>query len=151
MFSRSNDLEARVNDAVGLHGGDGDIEAPEEDKDTRGNSLKGLRTSELSAHSRVSPGHEDQDGEAGLDTEHSHREAQASDGDIKGESLGLPVDGGDGPGDTNTKEDVDSVGASHITNRVIGGVVLNSGGLGGEGIRYAGSQGNETNGVDAIL
>ena len=77
MFSRSNDLEARVNDAVGLHGGDGDIEAPEEDKDTRGNSLKGLRTSELSAHSRVSPGHEDQDGEAGLDTEHSHREAQA--------------------------------------------------------------------------
>lgn len=77
MFSRSNDLEARVNDAVGLHGGDGDIEAPEEDKDTRGNSLKGLRTSELSAHSRVSPGHKDQDGEAGLDTEHSHREAQA--------------------------------------------------------------------------
>ena len=77
MFPRSGDLKSGIDDTIGLHGGDGDIEAPEEDKDTRGNSLKGLRTSELSAHSRVSPGHEDQDGEAGLDTEHSHREAQA--------------------------------------------------------------------------
>ena len=57
-----------------------------------------------------------------------------SDGDIEGQSLGLPVDGGDGPCDTNTKEDIDSVGASNVTDRVVSGVILNSSGLRSEGI-----------------
>ena len=44
------------------------------------------------------------------------------------------VDGSHGPCDTNTKEYVDGVGAGHITHGSVGSLVLNSGGLGGEGI-----------------
>jgi len=151
MFPRSGDLKSGIDDTIGLHGGDGDIEAPEEDKDCRGDGLDGLGAAQLSANSRMSPGHEDEDGEAGLNTEHGHGEAQASGGDIEGQSLRLPVDGGDGPCDTDTKEDIDSIGASDVANRVVSGIILNSSGLRGEGIRYASSKGNETDGVDTIL
>ena len=57
-----------------------------------------------------------------------------SDGDIEGQSLRLPVDGGDGPCDTDTKEDIDSIGASDVTDRVVSGFILNSSSLRGEGI-----------------
>ena len=57
-----------------------------------------------------------------------------SDWDIECQSLRLPVDGGQRPGDTNTKEHVDSVRSGDVSDGVIGGFVLNSGGLGGEGI-----------------
>ena len=57
-----------------------------------------------------------------------------SDGDIKGQSLGLPIDGSDGPCDTNTKEHIDSVRASDVTNRVVSSIILNSSSLRGEGI-----------------
>ena len=77
MFPWFNDLESGIDDTVGLHGGDGDIEAPEEDKDCSGDGLDGLGAAQLSANSRMSPGHEDEDGEAGLNTEHGHGEAQA--------------------------------------------------------------------------
>jgi len=135
MFPRSGDLKSGIDDTVGLHGGDGDIEAPEEDKDCRGDGLDGLGAAQLSANSRMSPGHEDEDGEAGLNTEHGHGEAQASNGDIEGQSLRLPVDGGDGPCDTDTKEDIDGIGASDVADRVVSGIILNSSGLRGEGIR----------------
>ena len=49
-------------------------------------------------------------------------------------AAGLVVDGGDGPGDADAEEDVDGVGAGHVTHGVVGGLVLDSGGLGGEGI-----------------
>ena len=77
MFPWFNDLESGIDDTVGLHGGDGDIEAPEEDKDAGGNGLVDLGATELSAHGGMSPGNEDEDGEAGLDTEHGHGESQA--------------------------------------------------------------------------
>ena len=77
MFSRINGLESGIDDTIGLHGGDGNIEDPEEDKDAGGDGLVDLGASELSAHGGVSPGNEDEDGEAGLDTEHGHGESQA--------------------------------------------------------------------------
>ena len=49
-------------------------------------------------------------------------------------SLSLPVDSSHGPGDTNTQEDIDSVGAGNITNGVVGSIILDSGGLGSESI-----------------
>jgi len=82
----------------------------------------------------MSPGEEDEDGAGGLDTEHGDGESQASHGNHELLSLSLPVDGSHGPGDTNTQEDIDSVGASDVTNGVIGSIVLNSGGLGGESV-----------------
>ena len=44
------------------------------------------------------------------------------------------VDGCHGPGDADAEEDVDGVGAGHVTHGVVRGLVLDSGGLGGEGI-----------------
>jgi len=99
----------------------------------------------------MSSGHKDKDGKTGLNTENGNGEAQASDWDIECQSLRLPVDGGQRPGDTNTQEHVHGVGSSHVSDGVIGGFVLNSGGLGGEGIRHRGSQSDEGDGVDAIL
>jgi hypothetical protein len=59
---------------------------------------------------------------------------QPSNFDVEDEALGLPVDGGHGPGDTNAKEHVDSVGSGHIADRVVSGLVLNSSSLGGKGV-----------------
>ena len=49
-------------------------------------------------------------------------------------AAGLVVDGGHGPGDADAEEDVDGVGAGHVTHGVVRGLVLDSGGLGGEGV-----------------
>jgi len=82
----------------------------------------------------VSSGQQNENGAQGLDTEDGDGETETSWLDLELHSGWLPVDGSHGPGDTDSEEYVDSIGSSHITHRVIGGVVLNSGGLGGEGI-----------------
>ena len=98
----------------------------------------------------MSSGQKDEDCTESFQAEDGHRESQAeeskvrwkkkgkrnkpSDGDIEGQSLRLPVDGGDGPCDTDTKEDIDSIGASDVTDRVVSGFILNSSSLRGEGI-----------------
>ena len=71
------DLESRFDNAIGLHGGDGDIEHPEEDESSWWNGLEELGSSQLSTHSRMSSGNQDQDGKTSLDTEDSHWESQA--------------------------------------------------------------------------
>jgi len=48
--------------------------------------------------------------------------------------LDVVVDGSNGPGDANTEEDVDSVGASDVTNGGISVGILLGSDLGGEGI-----------------
>ena len=62
-------------------------------------------------------------------TSHNQKTILPSDGDIECGALGLPVDSGDGPCDTDTKEDIDSVGASDVTDGVVSGLILNSSGL----------------------
>ena len=63
---------------------------------------------------------------------HGHDELHGLASD--GVSLGGPVEGGHGPCDANTQEHVDSVGAGDVSDGVVGAVVLNGGGLGGEGV-----------------
>ena len=93
---------------------------------------------------------QDEDGTQSFQTEDGYGEAQAerhesgwiskmtrkqpSDRDNEGLSLGLPVDGSHGPGDADTKEHVDSVGAGNISNRVVCSLVFNGSCLGGKGI-----------------
>merc|ERR1719400_2186452 len=72
-------------------------------------------------------------------------------GDIEGLALGLPVDCGHGPCNSDTQEHVDSVGSGNISNRVVCGLIFNGSSLGGKGIRHAGSQGNKCNGIDSIF
>ena len=86
MFPRYCDLESGIDDTIGLHSGNGDIEAPEEDKDARGDGLEGFGTAKLSTHRGVPSGHEDEDGKASLDAEHGHGEAQAGNGRILSET-----------------------------------------------------------------
>ena len=71
-------LESGVDDAVGLHGGDGDIEHPEEDESWWWDGLEELGSSQLSTNGRMSSDEKDEDGEQSLNTEHGHREAQAA-------------------------------------------------------------------------
>ena len=71
-------LESRLNHTISFHGGDHDIEDPEEDEESWWNCLEEFGAAELSTNSRMSPGQEDQDGAGGLDTEHRHGESQAA-------------------------------------------------------------------------
>ena len=57
-----------------------------------------------------------------------------SDGDVEGLALGLPVDGGHGPCNSDTQEHVDSVGSGNISDRVVCSLVFNGSCLGGKGI-----------------
>ena len=54
--------------------------------------------------------------------------------DLEVESLWLPVDGGDGPGDADAEEHVDSVGARHVAHRVVCSLVTDGSHFRGEGI-----------------
>lgn len=151
-------LEAGLDDIVHLQSRDHDVEAPEEDKEGRRDGLEELGSSELSADGRVSPREQNEDGEAGLDTEDGHGEAQAAHGHDElhglasdGVGLGGPVESGHGPCDADTQEHVDSVGAGDVSDGVVGAVVLNGGGLGGEGVRDAGAKSNKCNGINAVF
>jgi len=130
----SEDLESRIDDFVGLQGGDEHVEDPVEHEDGRGNDLDRLGPAELASDGGGAPGEQDEDGEQSLDTEDRHGESQAADGHEELGALNTVVDGGHGPGDTNTEEDVDGVGAGDVTNGGVSGLVLNGGGLGSEGI-----------------
>ena len=44
------------------------------------------------------------------------------------------VDGGDGPRDADAEEDVDGVGTGDVADGGVGGLVLDGGHLGGEGV-----------------
>ena len=76
-------LEAGLDDIVHLQSRDHDVEAPEEDKEGRRDGLEELGSSKLSADGRVSPREENEDGEAGLDTEDGHGEAQAGEETVR--------------------------------------------------------------------
>ena len=69
-------LEARLDDLVGLHGGDEDVGDPEEDEYARGDGLDALGASELAA-AEFAPGQEDEDGAHRKTAKHRHGEAQA--------------------------------------------------------------------------
>ena len=71
-------LESGVDHAVGLHGGDGDVEHPEEDECWWWDGLEELGSTQLSTNGRMSSGKKDKDGKQSLNTEHGHREAQAA-------------------------------------------------------------------------
>ena len=53
------------------------------------------------------------------------------------------VDGCDDPGDSQTKEDVNRVAARHVTDGVVGRLLVDGSDLAGEGVRERGAQGNE--------
>merc|ERR1719461_2664311 len=59
------------------------------------------------------------------------------------------VEGSHTPRNTDTKEDIDGVGAGDVAHGGVGGLVLNGSRLRGEGVGYRGSQGD--NGVGAVL
>ena len=143
-------LESWLDHTISFKGRDHDIEHPEEDEDGWWDCLEELGAAELASNSGVSSGQQDEDSQGGFNTEDGDRETQAarntlvlvpsasassvkpSNGNDEFFSLSFPVDGSHGPGDTNTQEHVDSIGAGHISNRVVSSIVLNSGGLGGK-------------------
>lgn len=72
-------LEVDLDDAVGLHGGDGDVGDPEGHEDEGGHPLYGRGAAQLAADGGVAPDEQDQDGDQGLRAEQGHGEAQAED------------------------------------------------------------------------
>ena len=59
-------LESRWNDSISFQGGNEDIETPEKDKNTGGQSLYWLGSSQFSANGRVTTDHQNDDGKEGL-------------------------------------------------------------------------------------
>ena len=70
-------LESGVDDAVGLHGGDGDVGEPEAAEDAGGDGLDGLGAAQLAADGGGAPQEQDQNGDTSLGTENGHGETQA--------------------------------------------------------------------------
>ena len=59
-------LESRWNDSISFQGGNEDIETPEKDKNSGGNSLYRLGSSQFSANGRVTTDHQNDNGKEGL-------------------------------------------------------------------------------------
>ena len=76
-FLLDNFLESRIDDAIGLHGGDGNVEHPEEDEDSWRDCLEELGSSQLTTNGGMPSGDQDKDGETGLNTENGNGETQA--------------------------------------------------------------------------
>jgi len=122
-------LESWVDDTISFQSGDSNIEAPEEDKYGCWDGLEELGSTKLSTNHWTSSEHQDGNGEQSFNTEDGDGESQAANGHFESQALSFPVDGSHGPCDTNTKEDIDSVGASDVTDGSISSLILNSGGL----------------------
>ncbi len=69
-------LESWIDDLVCLERGDHDVEYPEADEERGGDGLDALGPAQLAAADLASD-QKSHDGDAGLDTEHRHGEAQA--------------------------------------------------------------------------
>jgi len=147
----SNFLESWIDDFISFQSRNGNIETPEEDKNCCWNGLEDFRSAKLTANSWTSSEHQDSNSEKSLNTEDGDRESQAANGHFEDLSLGLPVDSSHGPGDTNSKEDVDSVGASDVTDRGVSSFILNSSCLWSKCIRYAGAECNKGDCINAVF
>ena len=58
------------------------------------------------------------------------------------------VDRGDDPGQSQAQEDVHRVAARHVTDGVVGGLLVDGRDLAGEGVREGGAQSNKRDGGD---
>lgn len=61
-FDGQSFLKSWVDGAIGLHGGDEDVEDPEKDEDGRWDGFDEFGTTQLASHGRMSPRQQDQDG-----------------------------------------------------------------------------------------
>ena len=63
----------------------------------------------------------------------------------------LPVDDGDDPGQAQSQEDVDGVGAVDVADGTVGRLLSQRRLLGGEGVRHGGAQGHQRDGRHRVL
>lgn len=75
-----------------------------------------MRTSELPAQVGPPAVQEHTEADKCKDGEKSDREGQSAGGHVELLSLHGPVDGGHGPGQTDTQEDIDSITAGDVAN-----------------------------------
>lgn len=136
---RSGGLES-LDDTVAVERGQGDVHDPQHDKDEGAQGLPLFGATQLGLDGGgSSTQHQHGDSEDGENGEAGDGEGQVA--DLHSELLFIgrfsddgPVDGGHGPGDTDTEEDVDGVGAGYVTDGSIGVWITAGGNFTGEGV-----------------
>jgi len=113
-----------------LEGGKDDVEEPESEEAVCGDLLAGGGTAQLTAGNLgITADDEEEDGNDGEDTEDGETESERSWRD--GESLfgadGPVVNRGHRPRNTDSEENVDTVGSSHVSDGRISVLILDGG------------------------
>mmetsp|Transcript_33819 Transcript_33819/g.60415 ORF Transcript_33819/g.60415 Transcript_33819/m.60415 type:complete len:240 (-) Transcript_33819:1788-2507(-) len=100
---------------------------------------------------KETPCHQTSQANGGADAEDDDALHKADGGGGEGDAaLDLPVDGGDGPGEPDSEEDVDRVGAGDVTQRCIRGLLLLSRNLGSKGVRERRPEGHKCDGGERL-
>lgn len=130
-------LEGHLDDVVGLQGGEGDVEEPEEDQegDAADAGPEGSTELSLAEHVQVAAHHQQHDGQQGHHGVDDHAEAQCARRHHEDAALGRVVQGGDHPRQAQTEEHVHGVAAGDVADGVVGVLLLHGGSLAGERVR----------------
>jgi len=116
--------------AVLLKGRKNDVEEPEAEEAISGDFLTRRRTAQLTAGNLgATADDEEDDGDDGEDTEDGETESERSwrDGESSFGFDGPVVNRGHGPCNTDSEEDVDTVGSGHVSDRRISVLILDGG------------------------
>lgn len=114
--------------AVGLQGGQQDVDEPEGEEHQEGEQLGCPWAPELAARHAGTPAVEQH--------EHAHQSHDGEEGDRKGQgtwihlehpALSVPVNGRDGPRHADTQEHIHGVAARHVADGGVGVLVLDRG------------------------
>ena len=120
--------------AVGLQWGEHNVHQPQAEEQAGREDLWDSRSAEFPTN--LGPAAVDKDGytDEGKDGEECDGEGQRSRVDPELLALRVVVDGSDGPGHANTKEDVHSITSCHIADGGVSVLVLDGSHLTGKGV-----------------
>lgn len=134
ITSRGQRCLKGLNVAVGLQRGEEDIHQPQAEEQTSGQHLGDLRSTELPSNLRPAPVDEDSNADEGKDGEECDGEGQCPRVHLELLSLGVVVDGSDGPGHADAQEHVHGVAPCHVPDGSVRVLVLNGRYLTGKGV-----------------
>lgn len=120
--------------AVGLQWGEHDVHQPQAEEQAGREDLWDSGSTEFPTDLRPAAVDKDGDADEGKDGEECDGEGQRSRVDPELLALRVVIDGSDGPGHTNTEEDVHSVTPSHVADGGVSVLVLDGGHLTGKGV-----------------
>lgn len=120
--------------AVSLQRGEDNVQEPQAEEQAAGEDFRDSGSTELPTDLRTASIDKHGKADEGKDGVECDREGQSTRVYPELLVIGIVVDGSDGPSDTDSQEDVDSITSCHIANGGISVLVLDGCHLTGEGV-----------------